>query len=191
MYRVGEAAQHLFAARWSRAGGCEAGVSAVVLKDAAATAAFGGALARFLGPGDAVFLIGGLGAGKTTLARAVIHALTGDDDVPSPTYTLVQTYDGTDCVVWHCDLYRLEPAAAVAGDLRELGLDDAFAEAVVLVEWPDRLGAHAPADRLEIRLSPRDDGGRWARWDGVGAWRMRVDDEFCQALHAAGADDDA
>ncbi len=143
----------------------------ISLPDEAATAAFGRRLAAALIPGDVVFLVGGLGAGKTALARAVVRALTGEaDEVPSPTYTLVQTYDAGAFEIWHCDLYRLSsPSEAV-----ELGLEDAFAEAVVLVEWPDRLGDRAPADRLEIQLEPAG-GGRVARLAGHGRWAARVD----------------
>jgi len=144
----------------------------IELKDEAATAALGARLAGLLGAGDTVFLIGDLGAGKTTLARAVIAAACGVYDAPSPTYTLVQTYDLADGgLLLHADLYRIEDAA----ELDELGLDEAFGDAVVLVEWPDRLGARAPDSRLEIALAERAGGGRTASLTGQGEWEGRVE----------------
>ena len=91
-------------------------------------------LALALRPGDAVTLSGPLGAGKTTLARALVGRLGGEDEVPSPTFALMQRYETPRLVVTHCDFYRLEPR-----ELAELGLDDALAEGVVLSEWPERL----------------------------------------------------
>lgn len=97
----------------------------------------------------AVLLTGDLGAGKTTLCRAIIHAMTGEDDIPSPTYSLVQTYDTDNREVWHADLYRV----ASEDDLEELGLIEAFEQALVLVEWPDRLGRYTPDHRLDIAIT--------------------------------------
>lgn len=141
-----------------------------------ATRRLGARLAAVLGPGDVVLLNGDLGAGKTTLARAVIATLCGIEDAPSPTYTLVQIYD-TDAgdEVWHADLYRIEDPS----ELDELGLDDAFDTAICLVEWPDRLGGRLPPDRLEILLSGENtdlESGRKARITGYGRWEERVDD---------------
>ena len=120
----------------------------VALPDAAATHRFGTALAGMLGAGDMILLSGGLGAGKTTLARAVVERLTGDTDVPSPTYTLVQTYDAPDFEVWHADLYRLEEPSEV----HHLGLLAVRDEVVSLVEWPERLGGLVPPDALPLEL---------------------------------------
>ncbi|ETX27913.1 tRNA (adenosine(37)-N6)-threonylcarbamoyltransferase complex ATPase subunit type 1 TsaE [Roseivivax isoporae] len=121
------------------------------LSDAAATDALAARLAPRLGPGDTVLLEGGLGAGKTHFARALIRARLGRaEDVPSPTFTLVQVYDTDGAEIWHADLYRLGDASEVA----ELGLDEAFETAICLVEWPDRLGADAPADALTLALGP-------------------------------------
>lgn len=148
----------------------------IALEDPAATAGFGRRLAAQLRAGDVILLKGELGAGKTTLARAVIAALCGVDDAPSPTYTLVQTYEtenGTP--LWHADLYRIEDAA----ELEELGLDDAFDDAITLVEWPDRLGDWLPADRLEISIGASADAldtSRRARLTGWGKWDGRLDD---------------
>jgi tRNA threonylcarbamoyladenosine biosynthesis protein TsaE len=127
------------------------------LPDAAATEALGATLAGILAPGDALCLFGDLGAGKTTLARGLVGAWTGlTDDTPSPTYTLVQTYDGPRGELWHFDLYRLESP----DDAAELGLDEALASGVAVIEWPERLGTFAPADRLELRLAMDGEGRR-------------------------------
>ena len=120
-------------------------VLTLTLPDPEANARLGARLARLLEPGDAILLEGGLGAGKTTLARGVIEALTGEKDAPSPTYTLVQPYE-TDqgLVLLHADLYRLEDPE----ELDELGLDEALDHGAALIEWPDRMGRWRPADRL-------------------------------------------
>jgi tRNA threonylcarbamoyladenosine biosynthesis protein TsaE len=120
-------------------------------------------LAAMLRPGDALLLSGPLGAGKSALARAVIRAAAGDGtlDVPSPSFTLVQSYETPKGMIHHYDLWRIEPGP----DLRELGLDDAFND-ITLVEWPDRLEAHTPADALVITLDPRPDGVRVAHLSG-------------------------
>jgi len=125
---------------------------AILTKTPAETAALGARVASRLSVGDVLFLHGPLGAGKTTFARGLIGAWTGStEDVPSPTYTLVQTYEGPRGQLWHVDLYRLDDADAAL----ELGLEDAFASAVTLIEWPERLGPHAPRDRIDIFLQPR------------------------------------
>jgi len=109
-------------------------------------------LAKLAAPGVTVLLDGPVGAGKTTLARQVILALlakTGQvEDVPSPTFTIVQTYEAGPLEIWHADLYRLTSTA----ELNELGLETAFDSAFCLVEWPDRMGAERP-DALTIALS--------------------------------------
>ncbi len=143
------------------------------LPDLAATHALGARLAPLLRAGDTVALGGDLGAGKSELARAVLRARLDDPalDVPSPTFTLVQTYDAPDgLALWHVDLYRLETPE----DALELGLEEAFADAAVLIEWPDRLGPFLPRDRLDIALAVADaetgartatltpSGGDWA-----------------------------
>ncbi|MHA6287724.1 tRNA (adenosine(37)-N6)-threonylcarbamoyltransferase complex ATPase subunit type 1 TsaE [Maricaulis sp. CAU 1757] len=147
------------------------------LDDLTATRRFGTQLAGLLRPGDAVMLEGDLGAGKTTLARAVIAAACGVEDAPSPTYTLVQVYDtvGGDAL-WHADLYRIEDPE----ELDELGLEDAFEEAICLVEWPERLGEFRPGNRLEIILHSTPNGdevSREARLRGFGGWEARIEDD--------------
>ncbi|GAB4259962.1 MAG: tRNA (adenosine(37)-N6)-threonylcarbamoyltransferase complex ATPase subunit type 1 TsaE [Pararhodobacter sp.] len=125
--------------------------------------------ARGVGAGDVLLLEGQIGAGKTHFARALIRALMGrNEDVPSPTFTLVQAYDAPGVEIWHADLYRLShPDEAI-----ELGLHDAFETALCLIEWPDRLGDDAPKQALTLRFSPRDEGREVAflsddpRWEG-------------------------
>lgn len=120
------------------------------LADAAATDRLAAAVAALARPGDVILLRGDLGTGKTHFARGFIAARAGRAlDVPSPTFTLVQTYDLPGGAVWHFDLYRLERPR----DVSELDIDEAFADGISLVEWPDRLGAEVPADRLEIALA--------------------------------------
>lgn len=146
------------------------------LSDLAATEALGRALAPRLRRGDVIALHGELGAGKTALARALIRALPGppgaaEEDVPSPTFTLVQTYDRAPAPVWHVDLYRIEDSA----ELRELGLAEAFTEGITLLEWPDRLGDDLPADALNLVLTFDASGrARRARLHGLGDWPLRL-----------------
>ena len=127
------------------------------LEDEAATRALAARLAAVLRAGDTVLLEGPIGAGKSVFARAVIHALQATageqpEDVPSPTFTLVQSYMAGPLEIWHADLYRLSHPDEVA----ELGLDEAFDRALCMVEWPDRLGDLAPKDALRLTFSPGD-----------------------------------
>ncbi len=143
----------------------------LVLPDEAATEALGRRLANAARPGDVIALEGPLGAGKTTLARAFIRHLTGPtEDVPSPTFTLVQTYASQRGPIWHFDLFRLShPDEAM-----ELGIEDAFAEGIALIEWPERLGPRLPARRLDLRLATESEGDtRLATLDGA-AWQDRL-----------------
>jgi tRNA threonylcarbamoyl adenosine modification protein YjeE len=137
------------------------------LPDPAATAALGAGIAAELKAGDAVALWGDLGAGKTTLARAVLRALGVTENVPSPTFTLVQTYETARLRVSHFDLYRLKRAR----ELEQLGLDDALADGAVLVEWPERAPEALPPETLHVRLALAD-SGRIARLTGPGRWRV-------------------
>ena len=108
----------------------------VDLPDLAAVAAFGARIAARLRAGDVVALKGGLGAGKTTLARAIIAASGHTGEVPSPTFTILETYDGLDPPLVHADFYRLDSP----GEARELGLDDYRAGAALIAEWPENVG---------------------------------------------------
>lgn len=124
------------------------------LPDIEATDRLAHALSSIADPGCCILLDGPVGAGKTYLARKILHILMRAqgqiEDVPSPTFTLVQTYQIGALEVWHADLYRLTSA----DELVELGLEAAFETAFCLVEWPDRMGDMAPAKALHIALSP-------------------------------------
>ena len=114
------------------------------------TAALARALGSRLRPGDTILLSGPLGAGKTHFARALVQSLLDQpEDVPSPTFTLVQTYETARGDIWHADLYRLSDLSEV----EELGLAQAFDDAICLVEWPDRLGPDSPASALSLDLA--------------------------------------
>ncbi len=139
------------------------------LPDAAATGRLGAAVALALRPGEAVCLTGPLGAGKSTLARALVRTLTTPhEDVPSPTFTLVQFYSGLRFPLAHFDLYRLERA----DEAFEIGLDEALEEGAAVIEWPERLGGRLPPDRLDIDIAI-DGEGRRARLELHGAWKGR------------------
>ncbi len=140
------------------------------LPDAEATARLGAAVARALQPGEAVCLSGALGAGKSTLARALVRALTTPhEDVPSPTFTLVQFYDGLEFPLAHFDLWRLERA----DEAFEIGLDEALDDGAAVIEWPERLGGRLPADRLDIDITLKGEG-RTALIARHGAWEGRT-----------------
>ena len=148
-------------------------VFALDLPDEAATAGLAGRLAARARAGDVIGLGGDLGSGKTTFARAFIRALgTGDEEVPSPTFTLVEVYAFAGRPpVWHFDLYRL----TAPEQSWELGIEDALAEGISLIEWPERLGALLPAERLLLAL---DQGARptarVARLEATAGWAQRV-----------------
>lgn len=142
------------------------------LADEAATGRLGAALAARARPGDVILLAGPYGAGKTALARAYLRAATGDPAlvVPSPSFTLVQTYPlPGGATAWHYDLWRL----GAEGELAELGWDEARA-GIVLVEWPERLGAHAPEDALTVSLAPVP-GDPAARDVTLSGWAGRLE----------------
>lgn len=124
---------------------------AIDLPDEQATSALAAELAVRARRGDVIGLSGPLGAGKTTFARHFIRARLGAGEVPSPTFTLVETYQPeTGPAIWHFDLYRLESPE----DAYELGIEDVFAEGVALIEWPERLGALMPREHLAVALAP-------------------------------------
>ncbi|MSO53916.1 MAG: tRNA (adenosine(37)-N6)-threonylcarbamoyltransferase complex ATPase subunit type 1 TsaE [Rhodospirillales bacterium] len=149
------------------------------LANEAATATLAGRIAGLVQVPDVIGLSGALGAGKTAFARAFIRAGgSADEEVPSPTFTLIQTYDLAVGRIYHFDLFRIErPDAA-----REIGLEDAFAEGISLIEWPERLAGDWPADRLEITIAqgPKPDTRR-VRLIGRGRWRDRLATAFAEA----------
>lgn len=147
------------------------------LSDEGATRAFAGRLAQVVRRDDVLLLEGPLGAGKTALARSLVRALTrADEEVPSPTFTLVQTYEAEpDMAVWHFDLYRITDSH----DILELGWDEALDAGLVIVEWPDRLGPLRPETALEVTLAPdpADPGARSVTLRGPAMyWGERIDD---------------
>ncbi len=146
------------------------------LPDVAATAALAGRIAAVSRAGDVIGLTGPLGAGKTTFARAFIAAIAraegaDEPEVPSPTFTLAQAYEFSRLTVHHFDLYRVEKPE----DAYELGIEDAFADGVSLIEWPERLGRLMPRDGLDVALGPGGGpGARVARLTPSGDWPERI-----------------
>jgi tRNA threonylcarbamoyladenosine biosynthesis protein TsaE len=149
----------------------------------AATEALAAKIAEICGVGDLVALYGNLGVGKTVFARAFVRARAGEDEeVPSPTFTLVQPYECDPVPIYHFDLYRLN----IPDEILELGFEDAMANGSVLVEWPERLGPYISSDRLdvEIRQGARTDQ-RYIRLTGHGYWLARVADVINEGkIHA-------
>src|ERR1700691_5140664 len=148
----------------------------VTLPNEQATARFMTDIAAALEPGDLVTLSGDFGTGKTTFARALIRYLAGDEtiEVPSPTFTLIQTYELPRFTLVHADLYRLTGAA----ELAELGFDDLPDGAVVLMEWPDRAAGFLPQDRLDITFTLAPALGpdvRYVRYIGYGTFAARAE----------------
>jgi len=139
----------------------------IPLPDLTATARLGARIAAGLAKGCGVALEGDLGAGKTTLARAILQALGVRENVPSPTFTLVQEYETKTLAVRHYDLYRIEDA----GELEELGLDEALDDGAVLIEWPERAGNRLPEMSLHVRLGLEGETQRRAALSGDARWR--------------------
>ncbi|MEM6588967.1 MAG: tRNA (adenosine(37)-N6)-threonylcarbamoyltransferase complex ATPase subunit type 1 TsaE [Pseudomonadota bacterium] len=141
------------------------------------TARFAAALAPLLDAGDTVLLEGPIGAGKSHFTRsAILQILSVPEDIPSPTYTIVQTYLSPKAEVWHADLYRL----GNAGEVHEIGLWAAFEDAICFVEWPDRLGTQAPTSALTVTLSPQaeeEDRVLSFSWTDP-RWRTRLEGIF-------------
>lgn len=135
---------------------------------------FGARLAALLSSGDIVALYGNLGMGKTTLSRGLIRSLLSpDQEVPSPTYTIVQTYDCDDFLLWHFDLYRLNAPDEVI----ELGFEDAL-EDVCLIEWPEKAGDFLPNDRLSVHIEAEGTGRKITLIPGTENWKRRLNEQF-------------
>lgn len=145
------------------------------------TVALARRLAAGLKPGDVLCLHGDLGMGKSVFARGLIRAFSNKPDleVPSPTFTLVQTYDTDAGDVWHFDLYRLKSP----DEVYELGWEEGRANAIVIVEWPERLGYLMPPGRIDINLSQAADGARLLQITGETA---RVSDLLSDIQQADG-----
>ena len=146
----------------------------IQIDDEAATEALAARIAGISGAGDLIALYGTLGVGKTVFARAFIRARAGaDEEVPSPTFTLVQPYDCDPVPIYHFDLYRLNQP----DEILELGFEDALADGTVLVEWSERLGPYIPNDRLDIEITQgAKENTRTIRLTGQGYWLARVSD---------------
>jgi tRNA threonylcarbamoyladenosine biosynthesis protein TsaE len=141
----------------------------VRLEGAGATESVGRRLARALRTGDVVALYGDLGAGKTTLARGILRGLGFEGDVASPTFPIVQPYEALTPPVWHVDLYRIEDPA----ELPELALDEALAEAALIIEWPERLGGALWPDALRLTLERDGEAARALTAEVPAAWEAR------------------
>jgi tRNA threonylcarbamoyladenosine biosynthesis protein TsaE len=140
----------------------------MILKSEEETAALGAALAGIAQTGDVITLSGPLGVGKTALARGFIAALGHQDEVPSPSFAIVQPYEDLDPPVWHVDFYRIEHGS----EIEELGLD-AAADAVLLVEWPERAGAGAWPEALRLSLEFAQGGDRILTAEAPPSWEGR------------------
>jgi tRNA threonylcarbamoyl adenosine modification protein YjeE len=144
-------------------------ITSLELPDAAATTKFGAQIGRRMRGHDVVCLRGGLGVGKTSFSRGLIQELCGPMEVPSPTFTLVQTYTAPAFDIWHFDLYRLETAE----DIWELGIEDALDGGVCLIEWPDRIENMLNGDELNIDFGFSGQG-RTAMLSGGKHWKNRL-----------------
>ena len=138
----------------------------LVLRSLAETEDLAGRIASRLRAGDTVALNGELGAGKTTLARAILRACGIRGDVPSPTFTLVQEYESAELKIVHCDLYRISDAR----EMDELGLDDALNESALLIEWPERAGSRISDNALWINIEIAGDTARRMKISGPERW---------------------
>ncbi len=145
-------------------------VNPVSLSDLAATEKLAARLAPMLQRGDMLALQGNLGAGKTTFARALLKSLGLNEDVPSPTFTLLQSYDAPAFPIYHFDLYRLKSP----DELEELGWDDALADGLTIAEWAEKAGVRLPRDRLELQFEMDKTGQRHCRFKPHGAWADRL-----------------
>lgn len=148
------------------------------LQNLDASRSLAGQFGKILKTGDIITFEGTLGAGKTEFCRAIIHALGYNEDVPSPTFSLLQTYepslDDLDTpAVWHLDLYRLEKSE----DVFELGIEDGFDTAITLIEWPDKMGTYLPDEHLNVTLTmAKEEGARHIVFSCNEYWAHRLKD---------------
>lgn len=144
----------------------------ISLPDESHSLALAERLAPHLRAGDTLLLSGQIGAGKSFFARALIRARIGnpDEEVPSPSFTLVQSYEAPGGEIWHCDLYRLSDPF----ELIELGLEEAMGRTICLIEWPDRMGGMAPPEALALAFEARLEEHRLTI-TGPEAWRARLE----------------
>lgn len=143
----------------------------MILTGPSETAAAGAALAAILRPGDVIALHGDLGAGKTTLARGLIEALGFTGEVPSPSFPIVIPYAPPELrqALWHVDLYRIDDPQ----EIEELGLDEARADAALLIEWPERMGTWLWPDALRLTIEREGKDARRLTWQAPAAWEGR------------------
>ena len=137
-----------------------------VVRSLAETEELAGRIAPSLRKGDTIVLNGDLGAGKTTFVRAILRAAGVREEVPSPSFTLVQEYEANGCRFTHCDLYRIESPQ----ELDEMGIEDATADGVVLIEWPERGGSRIPSGALNIHIDILGENERRIRLSGSPRW---------------------
>ena len=151
------------------------------LTDEVATEALAVHIAGMAKLGDVFTLIGNLGTGKTVFARAFIRArCNSDEEVLSPTFTLLQTYEAQETIIYHFDLYRFEKTK----DAIELGIEEAFADGLTLIEWGERLGSLLPINRLDVNLfSGKSDNARQVKLMGHGDWKTRLNEGFKQGFN--------
>ena len=142
----------------------------IQLPDLSTTQQFAGAIASIVQPGDVIGLKGAIGVGKTTFARAVIGALGGCEEVPSPTFTLAQIYHLNHVTVWHFDLFRLKKPA----DIYELGIEEAMIDGISLIEWPEKMAFCNSPNHMEIEFSFCADETRKATLLAHDDWRNRL-----------------
>ena len=133
------------------------------------TVRLGQKLAHFAQKGDTFALFGTLGMGKSVLARAFIRELTGAKEVPSPTFTLLQSYEAPDFEIYHFDLYRLKSPE----EIFEIGMEDALYGGVCLIEWPEKMGGYLPKRAITVRITPDEDGNRLFEFFASDAERAR------------------
>ncbi|MDD3181963.1 MAG: tRNA (adenosine(37)-N6)-threonylcarbamoyltransferase complex ATPase subunit type 1 TsaE [Alphaproteobacteria bacterium] len=142
----------------------------ILLPDLSATQAFAQRIAPLVKAQDVLLLVGDLGAGKTAFARCLLQALGVQGEVPSPTFTLVQMYDGRDFPLYHFDLYRLKHP----DEIEEIGFDEACAEGAVLVEWPEKAAHHMPSERLTLTFQLDPNGKRSVILSPTLSWISRI-----------------